>query len=119
MSPLQTTNAEIRRRLQHEALRREERRRAELPMRTIDRLLADLEELHLTGRKRVPETYDRRLEELTATLPEACRTELRSRITIAHLMDRLYAIQGRLLRHRAGRRGWDGDDEDDFLSRAS
>jgi hypothetical protein len=118
MSPLQSTNAEIRRRLQHERQRREQRRRAGLPVRSIDALLAELEELHLTGRKRVPETFDARLEELNAVLPADCRTELRSRITIVHLMDRLYAIQDRLLSRRSGREP-ETPDEDDTLPQAS
>jgi hypothetical protein len=116
MSALETTNAEIRRRMQHEQRLREERRLAALPVRTIDALLAELEELHLDGRKRVPETFDRRLAGLVATLPADCRPELRSRITIVHLMDRLYAIQDCLLSRRAGR---SPAGEDDFLPQAS
>ena len=116
MTALETTNAEIRRRMLHEQRLREERRQAALPVRSIDAVLADLEELHLAGRKRVPETFDRRLEALVATLPADCRLELRSRITIAHLMDRLYAIQDRLLSRRSGRTL---APEDDFLPRAS
>src|SRR5258708_18790905 len=94
MSALEAANAEIRRRAQYEQRRRERRRLAELPVRTIDALIAELEELHLRGRKRVPESLDDRLEALSATLPENCRSDdLRSKITIAHLMDRLYALQ--------------------------
>lgn len=116
MSPLATTNAEIRRRMQHEQRLREERRQATLPVRSIDALLAELEELHLEGRKRVPETYDRRLDALLATLPADCRLQLRSRITIVHLMDRLYAIQDRLLSRRAARVEVD---EEELLPQAS
>jgi hypothetical protein len=113
MSALEATNAEIRRRDQHERRRREQRRQAELPVRAIDALISELEELHLSGRKRVPETFDERLDALTAALPPDCRdAELRSRITIAHLMDRLYAIQDRLFRRLPGR-GGDGDGSDD------
>jgi hypothetical protein len=120
MTALQSTNTEIRRRMQLEERRREARRRADRPMRSIDALLAELEELHLTGRKRVPETFDTRLEGLIATLPRDCRTELRSRITIVHLMDQLYAIQDCLLSRRAGgRREPRAGDEDDFLPQAS
>jgi hypothetical protein len=118
MSPLKTTNDEIRRRIQQEKRRAEQRRLADLPVRTIDALLAELEELHLANRKRVPETYDARLQALLDTLPADCRLELRSRITITHLMDRLYAIQDRLLARRAGRPDRDSG-EDDSLPRAS
>jgi hypothetical protein len=124
MSPLQTTNAEIRRRMQSEQARREERRLAELPIRAVDALLAQLEELHLAGRKRVPETLEDSLRSLNETLPPELRTELRSRITIVHLMDRLYAIQDRLLSRRSGAREPHEDrrrdgDEDDSLPQAS
>ena len=122
MSALEATNAEIRRRAQHEQRRREQRRLAQRPVRAIDALIAELEEMHLSGRKRVPETFDDRLEALNATLPEDCRSdELRSRITIAHLMDRLYAIQDCLFRRQAGPRpaGDDSDDEDHQLPQAS
>ena len=123
MSPLKTTNDEIRRRMQQERRRREERRRATLPVRTIDALLAELEELHLANRKRVPETFDARLESLMAMLPPEDRIELRSRITIVHLMDKLYAIQDRLLSRRGGDRGADraarDSNEDDSLPQAS
>jgi hypothetical protein len=126
MSALEAANAEIRRRAQHEERRREQRRRAELPVRSIDALIAELEELHLRGRKRVPESLDDRLEALNATLPEDCRSDdLRSKITIAHLMDRLYAIQDCLFRRLPGRAPASGgpgdgsDDEDHELPQAS
>jgi len=122
MSALEATNAEIRRRAQHEQRRREQRRLAQRPVRAIDALIAELEEMHLRGRKRVPETFDDRLEALNATLPDDCRSdELRSRITIAHLMDRLYAIQDCLFRRQGGRApgGDDSDDEDHQLPQAS
>jgi len=113
MSALEATNAEIRRRSQHEQRRRAQRRRAELPVRTIDALISELEELHLSGRKRVPETFDERLDALNATLPDDCRSdELRSKITIVHLMDRLYSIQDCLFRRLPGRPDGGGDGSD-------
>ncbi|HXA27880.1 MAG TPA: hypothetical protein VN193_03945 [Candidatus Angelobacter sp.] len=122
MTALEAANAEIRRRAQHEQRRREQRRQAQLPVRTIDALIAELEELHLRGRKRVPEDFDHRLEALNATLPEDCRSEeLRSKITIVHLMDRLYGIQDCLFRRQPGRvQAGDGsEDEDHELPQAS
>lgn len=101
MSALQTTNDQIitdarRRRLEDAA-----RRRAERPIRIIDDLLAELEELHLAGRKRVPDSLDARLVALNAELPAELRRDLRSRITIVHLMDRLYEIQDGLLQRKS------------------
>lgn len=102
MSALQSTNdqiiAGIRRRRQEAAARR----RAEQPIRVIDVLLEELEELHLAGRKRVPDSFDLRLEKLNGTVPGELRQELRSRITIVHLMDRLYEMQDALLQRKAG-----------------
>ena len=121
MSDLQTTNEEIRRRIQNERRRREQRRRAEQPIRAIDALLAELEQLHLDGRKRVPESFDARFAAMLTTLPADVRVELRSRVTIVHTMDRLYAIQDQLLARRTGerRRRYDLPDDDDFLPQAS
>jgi hypothetical protein len=119
MSPLQSTNAEIRRRMRHEERRRELRRRADLPVRAIDSMLAELEELHLAGRKRVPDTLDDRLERLSDAIPADCRRELRSRITIVHLMDRLYSIQDCLLSRRVARGRVELVAEDDVLPQAS
>lgn len=120
MSTLQTTNDQIitdvrRRRLEDAA-----RRRAVRPIRVIDELLAELEELHLAGRKRVPDSLDDRLMALNAGLPEALRRELRSRITIVHLMDRLYEIQDALLQRKTGTAiDDDGPDGDKDFARAS
>ena len=102
MSALEATNAEIRRRAQHEERRRAQRRLAQRPVRAIDALIAELEEMHLHGRKRVPETFDERLSELLEICPAAQAYGLRSRVTIVHLMDQLYEIQELLLEAKAG-----------------
>lgn len=103
MSNLDAANREI---LRHSTVQRRrelERRRVLAPIHAIDGLIAELEELHLLGRKRVPESWDRRLAELMATLPAAIGApEMRARITIVHLMDELYDIQDALLRQKAG-----------------
>ena len=120
MSTLQTTNdqiiSDVRTRCRQDA----ERRRAERPMRVIDRLIAELEELHLAGRKRVPDSLDARLVALNAELPAELRRELRSRITIVHLMDHLYEIQDGLLHRKLGTAVEDaGPERDDDYARAS
>ena len=96
------TNMEIRAGLLAERRRRAAQARAVRPIRLIDALVADLEEQHLSGRKRVPETFDDRLAELAEICPAARRRELRSRVTIVHLMDQLYEIQQLLLEAKAG-----------------
>lgn len=80
------------------------------PIRAIDELIAELEELLLIGRTRVPVSMEIRLRRLQLGLP-APHPELRSRVKITHLMDQLFTAQGRLLRQRAG--GSDHVDDDD------
>lgn len=101
MRPLDTANREILAHLHSQRRRQQEEYRLKAPVRAIDHLLSDLEELHLTGRKRVPEDLDDRLAEIAALLPGRISTvDLRSRITILRLMDSLYAIQDILLRNK-------------------
>src|ERR1700739_1262403 len=110
MSVLRETNEQILAGIRHRWQSDAERRRRAQPTRLIDGLIADLEELHLTDRKRVPPSYEGRLMHLMTILPPDVRQELRSRVTIVHLMDRLYEIQGRLLARKATERGDDFDD---------
>jgi len=99
---LRSTNEQIileaRRRHREQAARR----RASAPIRAIDDLIAELEELHLANRARVPEFLESRLAALNAALPGELRRELRSRVTIVHLMDELYDIQDALLSRKTG-----------------
>ena len=112
MSALQETKEQILVGIRYRWRSDAERRRVAEPIRLIDGLLADLEELHLTDRKRVPPSYEARLIQLAAVLAPEVRQELRCRVTIVHLMGRLYEIQGRLLARKATDRGDDGDDLD-------
>lgn len=100
---LGATNREILSGLLRQRRQALDERRELAPIRAIDDLVGELEELHLMGRKRVPDSWDERLLEFGRTLPPGVALgELRSRITIAHLMDRLYQIQDTLLRARTG-----------------
>jgi hypothetical protein len=71
----------------------------------IDSVLDDLEHLHLADLHWVPAAYTTRLQRLSARLPADVRSELRTGIRIASLMETLYAIQGRLMSRRSGRTG--------------
>jgi hypothetical protein len=71
----------------------------------IDSVLDDLERLHLADLHWVPAAYTTRLERLSARLPADVRSELRTGIRIAGLMETLYTIQGRLMSRRSGRTG--------------
>ncbi len=121
MTALQDANDQIRRARAGQTEREEARRREQRPVRTIDGLIASLEELHLEGRKRVPEALEGRLEELNLLLPVELRRALRSRVTIVHLMDELYEMQHALLLRIAGRPAHDVDDgeADEDWSQAS
>jgi hypothetical protein len=102
MSALQSTNDQITAGLRRRRIEAAARHRAARPIRVIDGLLEELEELHLAGRKRVPDSFDAPLKALNASVPQPVRQELRSRITIAHLMDRLYDMQDALLQRKHG-----------------
>jgi hypothetical protein len=132
MSILESTNDQIMQGLRHEWRRRVERRRALRPIRAIDAILADLEEFHLAGRKRVPDAFIARIADLNQIIPVELRQEVRSRITIVHLMDWLYEVQDVLLHRKAvaedgealagdsdGDHGGGDDDPQGYLPRAS
>ena len=105
-------NAAIREQQRLQSERRRARRRALLPIETIDSLIGDLEQLHLAGRKRVPESMEPRLEALLGMLPPELRLDLQTRITIGRLMDRLYTIQDGLLARLGSRAAFGDLDED-------
>src|SRR4029077_7806078 len=105
MSALRETNEQILAGIRYRWRSDAERRRMAEPIRLIDGLIADLEELHLTDRKRVPPSYEGRLMHLSAGLPPDVRQELRSRVTSDHLIGRAGEIQGRLLARKATDRG--------------
>ena len=119
MSALADTNLQIRAERLAERRRHAAQARAQLPIRLVDALLTELEELHLVGRKRVPETLDVRLADFQSVCPQAGGHDLRSRITIARLMDRLYEIQELLLETKSGLDGGGQDRADEPLSEAS
>src|SRR6266568_2235086 len=58
------------------------------PIQLIDRLLQELEEMNLKGMKRVPTSYEPRLEEIL--------------VVITKLMDALFAVEEALFSERNG-----------------
>lgn len=87
------------------ALRRRQRdARVARPLRLVDELLDDLEHLNLTGRRRVPVSWEPRIARLIATLPGEVRRlpELRSNILATRLMDGLYELEDQLLDLKVG-----------------
>jgi hypothetical protein len=104
---LAQTNATIREaeRRQREARDRESRLRR--PVRLIDQLLQELEELNLKGMKRVPMAYEPRLDEivsLVAPTPAVADHlgNVKVKVAIPKLMDALYAIEEAVFVERLG-----------------
>ena len=77
------------------------------PVQLIDRLLQELEELNLKGMKRVPISYEPRLEEILAlvgpirALPDQL-ANIKVKVGIAKLMDALFAVEEALFTERRG-----------------
>ncbi len=77
------------------------------PIQLIDRLLQELEELNLKGFKRVPMSYEPRLEEiLRLVAPLQSLTEdlanIKVKVGITKLMDALFAVEEALFTQRHG-----------------
>lgn len=81
-----------------------ENRELRRPIEQVDRILVDLEEIHLQGGIKVPATMISRIEQLLPTLPEECPKEFPLRTTITRVMDHLYEIQDHLLTRKDIRR---------------
>jgi hypothetical protein len=104
---LAQTNANIReseRQYRDLKARQEQLRR---PVQLIDRLLQELEELNLKGMKRVPISYEGRLEEILAlvgpigSIPEQL-ANIKVKVGISKLMDALFAVEEALFVERHG-----------------
>jgi len=104
---LAQTNATIREaeRRQREARARESQMRR--PVRLIDGLLQELEELNLKGMKRVPMAYEPRLEEIVSLVAPTVGggeylANVKVKVAIPKLMDALYAIEEAVFTERLG-----------------
>ncbi len=104
---LAQTNAYIREaeRRHRDTKAREDRVRR--PIHLIDRLLQELEEMNLKGMKRVPVSYEPRLEEVLALvgpLPGVADqlANIKVKVGISKLMDALFAVEEALFTERNG-----------------
>lgn len=104
---LAQTNAYIRdaerRHRDHKARQNELRR----PIALIDRLLQELEEMNLKGMKRVPVSYEPRLDEVLALvgpMPSIADSlaNIKVKVGISKLMDALFAVEEALFTERNG-----------------
>jgi hypothetical protein len=95
------------------------------PVQLIDRLLQELEELNLKGMKRVPISYEPRLEEILGlvgpirSIPDQL-ANIKVKVGIAKLMDALFAVEEALFTERRGPSvELDGEDLDGGLFTAA
>lgn len=77
------------------------------PIQLIDRLLQELEEMNLKGMKRVPVSYEPRLDEILRLVgPMPGITEdlanIKVKVGISKLMDALFAVEEALFIERRG-----------------
>jgi len=81
--------------------------RVRRPIQLIDRLLQELEELNLKGMKRVPISYEPRLDEILTlvgpvqSIPDQL-ANIKVKVGIAKLMDALFAVEEALFSERRG-----------------
>jgi len=81
--------------------------RVRRPIQLIDRLLQELEEMNLKGMKRVPISYEPRLEEILvlvgpiASMPDQL-SNIKVKVGITKLMDALFAVEEALFAERRG-----------------
>jgi len=81
--------------------------RVRRPIQLIDRLLQELEELNLKGMKRVPISYEPRLEEILVlvgpigSMPDQL-ANIKVKVGISKLMDALFAVEEALFSERRG-----------------
>jgi len=90
-------NADIRAAEAAHQWRKAEQQRLRHPIALIDDLINDLEQLNLSGGRRVPLAYEPRLIQLRGMLADAIAAEqldnLRARGRPVRLMDNLYTVQ--------------------------
>jgi hypothetical protein len=77
------------------------------PIQLIDRLLQELEEMNLKGMKRVPVSYEPRLDEilrLVGPMPSVAEdlVNIKVKVGISKLMDALFAVEEALFTERRG-----------------
>ena len=104
---LAQTNAYIRDAEQQHRELKARRDKVRRPVQLIDRLLQELEEMNLKGMKRVPTSYESRLEEILilvgpiTSMPDQV-ANIKVKVGIAKLMDALFAVEEALFSERNG-----------------
>src|SRR5438477_12180562 len=94
---LAQTNAYIRNAERHHRDLKARQEQLRRPVQLIDRLLQELEELNLKGMKRVPVSYEPRLDEILAlvgpigSIPEQL-ANIKVKVGFSKLMDAIFAV---------------------------
>ena len=101
---LESANRLIHRERRDQRRRRHARARIDAPIRLLDEMLEELEQMNLAGAKRVPLAFESRIERLVNVLPRevAEMPPMRTNISPVKLMDMVFELQDRLLEVRAG-----------------
>jgi hypothetical protein len=104
---LAQTNAYIRDAEQQHRDQKARQDKVRRPIQLIDRLLLELEEMNLKGMKRVPTSYEPRLEELLILVSPIARmpdqvANIKVKVGISKLMDALFAVEEALFSERNG-----------------
>ncbi len=104
---LAQTNAYIRDAEQQHRDQKARQDQVRRPIQLIDRLLQELEEMNLKGMKRVPTSYEARLDQiLTLVSPIAAMPDqvanIKVKVGITKLMDALFAVEETLFSERNG-----------------
>jgi hypothetical protein len=104
---LAQTNAYIRDAEQQHRDQKARQDKVRRPIQLIDRLLVELEEMNLKGMKRVPTSYEPRLEELLILVSPIARmpdqvANIKVKVGISKLMDALFAVEEALFSERNG-----------------
>jgi hypothetical protein len=103
---LAQTNAYIRDAERHHRDVKARQDQVRRPVQLIDRLLQELEEMNLKGMKRVPTSYEPRLEEILTlvsrigSMPQLANIKVK--VGIPKLMDALFAVEEALFAERRG-----------------
>ncbi len=97
---LSQTSLEIQGRYRAAALRHRRAARLARPYLYCDRLIRQLEDMHVQGKKFVPKAFLPQLYRVLDLLPEGVTPPTRFRSLIRDVLDDLFDLQEQLLRHR-------------------
>jgi hypothetical protein len=104
-TPLRDASRDIRSARRRFARKQFERWRVISPLRLIDQMLEDLEQMNLRGARRVPLSWQPQLALLNANLPPGVYVdpaEVRAGISPTRLMEGLFGLQDQLLDLKIG-----------------